>query len=60
MTAPTVRIDSSDQKHWVRDGYVNAPRIVYLSSDPNCPTLEEHEGASNGSKLKGRRRRISW
>ncbi|AZF27803.1 hypothetical protein C4J90_3647 [Pseudomonas sp. R2-60-08W] len=38
MTAPTVRIDSSDQKHWIQDGDVNAPRIVYLSSDPNCPT----------------------
>lgn len=26
-----------DSHHWVRDGNINAPRIIYTFSDPNCP-----------------------
>lgn len=26
-----------DQSHWVRDGQPDAPRVVYVFTDPNCP-----------------------
>ena len=26
-----------ESAHWVRDGDINAPRVVYTFSDPNCP-----------------------
>lgn len=26
-----------EQSHWVRDGNANAPRVIYVFTDPNCP-----------------------
>ncbi|AMC33522.1 thiol:disulfide interchange protein DsbG [Janthinobacterium sp. B9-8] len=26
-----------EESHWIRDGNKNAPRIVYMFTDPNCP-----------------------
>jgi len=28
---------SMEKSHWIADGRADAPRIVYLFSDPNCP-----------------------
>lgn len=39
LTAPMTAVvwDSLDKSHWIADGRANAPRTVYVFTDPNCP-----------------------